>query len=74
MSKVGIPHLSLVNPRQVRWALLLTRFNFKLTYKPDTNNVKADALSQRVNPIQSENSKTEPILPKGIVVSAITPD
>ncbi len=32
-----------LNPRQARWSLFFTRFDFKVTYRPGMKNVKADA-------------------------------
>ena len=34
------------NSRQARWALFFTRFNFILTYRPGSKNIKPDALSR----------------------------
>ncbi|KAL0152509.1 hypothetical protein M9458_052232 [Cirrhinus mrigala] len=34
-----------LNPRQARWALFFTRFDFTVTYRPGSKNSKADALS-----------------------------
>lgn len=34
-----------LNPRQARWSLFFTRFNFHISYRPGTKNTKADALS-----------------------------
>ncbi|KAI2657431.1 Transposon Tf2-8 polyprotein [Labeo rohita] len=45
-----------LNPRQACRALFLTRFNFKITYRPGTKNTKADALSRQF----SANSPAEP--------------
>ena len=36
--------------RKARWALLFTRFNFSLSYRPGTKNVKPDSLSRRYSP------------------------
>ena len=36
-----------LNRRQARWAQFLTRFNFKITYRPGKQKGKADALSRR---------------------------
>ncbi|KAL0187602.1 hypothetical protein M9458_014701, partial [Cirrhinus mrigala] len=36
-----------LNPRQARWALFFTRFDFKVTYRPGSKNIKADALSRQ---------------------------
>ncbi len=35
-----------LNPHQARWALFFTRFQFTVTYRPGSNNCKADALSR----------------------------
>lgn len=34
-----------LNSRQARWTLLFTRFNFTISYRPGSKNVKPDALS-----------------------------
>ncbi len=34
-----------LNHRQARWSLFFTRFDFKITYHPSSQNTKADALS-----------------------------
>ena len=36
-----------LNARQARWAEYLSRFNFKITYRPGCQNQAADALSRR---------------------------
>ncbi|KAI2653667.1 Transposon Tf2-9 polyprotein [Labeo rohita] len=36
-----------LNPRQARWALFFTRFQFFVTYRPGSKNTKADALSRQ---------------------------
>ncbi|KAI3351453.1 hypothetical protein L3Q82_020306, partial [Scortum barcoo] len=36
-----------LNPRQARWALFLSRFEFTLTYRPGSHNTKPDALSRQ---------------------------
>ena len=35
-----------LNPRQARWAMFFTSFVFTLSYRPGSQNVKADALSR----------------------------
>lgn len=35
-----------LNSRQARWALFFSRFNFTLTYRPGSRNIKPDALSR----------------------------
>ncbi|KAI2644484.1 Transposon Tf2-6 polyprotein [Labeo rohita] len=37
-----------LNPRQARWALFFTRFQFTVTYRPGSKNIKADSLSPPV--------------------------
>jgi hypothetical protein len=60
-----------LNSRQVRWALLFTRFNFSLTYRPGSKNVKPDALSHHYTPT---NTTPEPgtILPTSCLVTAVS--
>ena len=45
-----------LRPRQARWALFFTRFNFLISYRPGSKNVKADALSRMFleDPVTSE--------------------
>ncbi len=58
-----------LNPRQARWALFFTRFDFTIKYQPGNRNCKADALSR----VHSPNSPTEPepILPPALIVNPI---
>ena len=37
----------MLNERQMRWSLLLGRYNMELLYRPGKQNVRADALSRR---------------------------
>ncbi|KAK3506549.1 hypothetical protein QTP70_009030 [Hemibagrus guttatus] len=62
-----------LNPRQARWSLFFTRFQFTVTYHPGSKNSKADALSRRHDPPQAE-SKPDPILPPSIIISRVTWD
>ncbi|CAJ0922774.1 unnamed protein product [Ranitomeya imitator] len=39
-----------LNPRQARWSLFFSRFDFVVSYIPGTKNVKADALSRSFFP------------------------
>ncbi|KAL2086105.1 hypothetical protein ACEWY4_017164 [Coilia grayii] len=59
-----------LNPRQARWALFFTRFNFILSYRPGSKNVVADALS-RVQGGADTPKSIEPILPTHLIVSPI---
>uniref|UniRef100_A0A8C2C1P2 ribonuclease H n=1 Tax=Cyprinus carpio TaxID=7962 RepID=A0A8C2C1P2_CYPCA len=59
-----------LKPRQARWALFFTRFNFSVTYRPGSKNTKADALSRQteesVHPTLSEN-----IIPESLLVAPV---
>ncbi|KAI2654647.1 Transposon Tf2-11 polyprotein [Labeo rohita] len=58
-----------LNPRQARWALFFTQFNFKITYRPGSKNISADALSRLHStdlPVEPE-----PIVPSNLIVSPI---
>ncbi len=60
-----------LNPRQARWALIFTRFNFTISYRPGPKNVNADALSQLNDSQEEVNEKPESILSEKIIVSPI---
>ncbi|KAL0161769.1 hypothetical protein M9458_045494, partial [Cirrhinus mrigala] len=62
-----------LNPRQARWALFFTRFNFTVTYRPGSKNSKADALSRRHN-LPTNSLKPEPILPPTVILAPISWD
>uniref|UniRef100_A0A8D0CUG7 Gypsy retrotransposon integrase-like protein 1 n=1 Tax=Sander lucioperca TaxID=283035 RepID=A0A8D0CUG7_SANLU len=62
-----------LNPRQARWALFFGRFNFSLSYRPGSRNVKPDALS-RVHSAVDTGSNPETILPPTCSIAAITCD
>ncbi|KAK3543887.1 hypothetical protein QTP70_030270 [Hemibagrus guttatus] len=59
-----------LNPRQARWALFFTRFQFTVSYCPGSKNGKADALSQ-----QSEEAgdpgQPELILPATALIAPV---
>ncbi len=55
-----------LNPRQARWLLFFSRFQFTVTYRPGSKNSKADALSRRHDPPFQEHSP-EPILPPSVI-------
>ncbi len=60
-----------LNSRQARWALFFGCFNFSISYRPGSKNIKPDALSCVFD--QSERPLSpELILPQKIVVSAVT--
>ncbi len=56
--------------RQARWSLFFTRFNFKITYRPGSQNTKADALS-RLYESSATNPSQELILPSTIILAPI---
>ncbi|KAK3534513.1 hypothetical protein QTP86_016589 [Hemibagrus guttatus] len=62
-----------LNPRQARWSLFFTRFQFTVTYRPGSKNSKADALSRRHDHPQAE-FKPDPILPPSIIIAPVTWD
>ena len=39
----------LLSRRQARWSKFLSRFNFKITYRPETLNRRADTLTRQSN-------------------------
>ncbi len=59
-----------LNHRQARWSLFFTRFNFKITYRPGSQNTKADALS-RLYEYSASNPSQELILPPSIIFAPI---
>ena len=62
-----------LGPRQARWALFFSRFDFTLTYHPGSKNIRADALS-RLFPSETPNRSPaqNTILPPAQVVGVIT--
>ncbi|KAL0201466.1 hypothetical protein M9458_004653, partial [Cirrhinus mrigala] len=58
-----------LNPRQARWALFFTRFNFKITYRPSSKNVSADALSRQFS--ADHPAEPGPIIPSNLILSPI---
>lgn len=59
-----------LNPRQPCWSLFFTRFNFSLTFRPGSKNVKADALS-RLHDSSSSQNTPEPILSPQHIIAPI---
>lgn len=59
------------NSRQARWSLFFSRFNFLLTYRPGSKNVKPDALS-RLYDGSEEDRPPEPIVPAGQILAPVT--
>uniref|UniRef100_A0A8D0AE73 Chromo domain-containing protein n=1 Tax=Sander lucioperca TaxID=283035 RepID=A0A8D0AE73_SANLU len=62
-----------LNSRQARWAIFFSRFNFTLTYRPGSRNVKPDALSRQFSniPLRVESRKLAPRFLGLFVIDAI---
>uniref|UniRef100_A0A8C8DF58 Gypsy retrotransposon integrase-like protein 1 n=1 Tax=Oryzias sinensis TaxID=183150 RepID=A0A8C8DF58_9TELE len=60
-----------LNPRQARWALFFSRFNFTVSFRPGSRNVKPDALSRLHSPEEPETSSS-PILPPSCVLASLS--
>lgn len=58
-----------LNARQARWALLFTRFDLTISYRPGSKNTKPDALSRQFATPEVVSPREE-ILPQGMVVGA----
>ncbi|KAG1956839.1 retrotransposable element [Pimephales promelas] len=59
-----------LNPRQARWSLFFSRFDFKVTYRPGSKNGKADSLSRQFDSSPSPRT-SEPILPSTLIAAPI---
>ncbi len=59
-----------LNPRQARWALFFTRFQFKISYRPGPRNIKADAQS-RIHTLEESKEEPEGIIPTEMISSPI---
>ncbi len=55
-----------LNPRQALWSLFFNHFQFLLSYRPGTKNVKPDALSRAYSP-----ESLEVIIPKARIVAPL---
>ncbi|KAI2644950.1 Transposon Ty3-I Gag-Pol polyprotein [Labeo rohita] len=52
-------------PRQARWALFFTRFNFSISYRPGSKNIRADALSRLYEVVTTPEPRVPPGCPPG---------
>ncbi|KAK3538542.1 hypothetical protein QTP86_006708 [Hemibagrus guttatus] len=59
-----------LNPRQARWALFFTQFQFTVTYRPGSKNGKADALSRQFE-ASSESIQADLILPVTTILAPV---
>uniref|UniRef100_A0A3B3DGY8 Gypsy retrotransposon integrase-like protein 1 n=1 Tax=Oryzias melastigma TaxID=30732 RepID=A0A3B3DGY8_ORYME len=57
-----------LNPRQARWSMFFTRFDFTLSYRPGSKNTKADALS-RLHDGEQCPSEPERVLPSSVRIA-----
>ncbi len=62
-----------LSSRQARWALFFDRFNFTLSYRPGSKNVKPDTLSRQFER-PGEETPVDAILSEGVVVGALSWD
>ncbi|CAM4619083.1 unnamed protein product [Leuciscus chuanchicus] len=60
-----------LNSRQARWALFFGRFDFTLSYRPGSKNIKPDSLS-RIFDRSDRPSTPECILPETLIISTLT--
>ena len=61
-----------LNSRQARWSLFLTRYNFSLSYRPGSRNVKPDALSQQFLMEEDSATSSDTILPSSNLIASLT--
>ncbi len=59
-----------LNPRQARWSLFFNRFQFLLSYRPGTKNVKLDALSRAYSP-ETQEKPLASIIPRSRIVAVL---
>ncbi|KAL0147024.1 hypothetical protein M9458_057548, partial [Cirrhinus mrigala] len=60
-----------LNSRQARWALFFGRFDFSISYRPGSKNIKPDALS-RIFDHSEQPPSPESIIPGRLVVSTLS--
>ncbi|XP_071210165.1 uncharacterized protein [Salvelinus alpinus] len=60
-----------LNSRQARWSLFFSRFQFILTYRPGSKNLKPDALSRVYSPAIREDTDMT-VLPAAKIVAPIS--
>lgn len=59
-----------LNPRQARWSLFFSRFNFILSYRPGHKNLKPDALSRQFSMCKMV-PEPDTILPSHCILGAV---
>ncbi|KAI4883279.1 hypothetical protein NFI96_028837 [Prochilodus magdalenae] len=60
-----------LNPRQARWSLFFSRFDFKITFRPGSRNTKADSLSRIYDSEDTALPDPEPILDPKVVLAPV---
>ena len=60
-----------LNSRQARWAIFFSRFNFTLSYRPGSKNVKPDCLS-RMYACDETDQEPKTILPESCFIAVLT--
>ncbi len=60
-----------LNPRQARWSLFFSRFEFKVTYRPGSKDCKADALSRLHDSSTPLSNNNESIISSTLVVAPV---
>lgn len=61
-----------LNSRQARWSLFFDRFNFTLSYRPGSRNIKPDALSRQFPECSDEMVEPSTIIPASCLVASVT--
>uniref|UniRef100_A0A3B3HTI1 Uncharacterized protein n=1 Tax=Oryzias latipes TaxID=8090 RepID=A0A3B3HTI1_ORYLA len=61
-----------LNSRQARWCLFFDRFDFTITYRPGSRNIKPDALSRLF--CSGDDQDSSPIIPPTCIVGNLTWD
>lgn len=60
-----------LSPRQARWSLFLSRFNYFITYRPGSRNTKADALSRQFEDEEIPHSDPVPLIPSKNIIATV---
>lgn len=59
-----------LNPRQARWAMFFSRFDFTLSYRPGSKNTKPDALSRQF-PSSGRESEVSTVVPVSRIIAPV---
>uniref|UniRef100_A0A8C7X743 Gypsy retrotransposon integrase-like protein 1 n=1 Tax=Oryzias sinensis TaxID=183150 RepID=A0A8C7X743_9TELE len=63
-----------LNSRQARWCLFFDRFDFTITYRPGSRNIKPDALSRKYCSADDQDASTTSIIPDTCIIGTLTWD